>query len=430
MLPPEVEEGNHEYKRFFKNLSRERISELSTQMNWRLNEGNGIAYYYLGVDDDGSIYGRLTQKQIKYSKKILNQIARDNKSEITKEEDNKSWFKFTIKRNTITKKLIEKRILLLGDTNTCKSTFLAYIIKNKIDTEENKAKNFIISRKHELETGVTSAINYQYYLTDDIKYVFMDTPGLDEYIKTQMKIILSLDYDLVLYFPRFDSKEWKYRELFYKYFDFKKVPILEINLNTKSNIFPNINIKEPLINSETIKNIEPYLKKNIGKEISKELEFTVLQTIYLQDIGWLISGYIKNGIIKLNDNLIWFTEQSNEIKVKSIYDSKNSTPLETANMNNTITISCSLDNSILKYGFITNKNFEVIQKIKLFVKYENKKNDNDNLILYCENIRIPIEKNTNYWQVSNNIKIRTNILNKLCICFNNNLSYYGIFLIN
>ena len=47
-----------------------------------------------------------------------------------------------------------------------------------------------------------------------------------------------------------------------------------------------------------------------------------------------------------------------------------------------------------------------------------------------ENIKIPIEKTKNHWQVSNNIKIRTNVLNKLCICFNNNLSYYGIFLIN
>ena len=48
MLPPEVEEGNHEYKRFFKNIQKKRFIELSTQMAWRLEEGDGIAYLYWG----------------------------------------------------------------------------------------------------------------------------------------------------------------------------------------------------------------------------------------------------------------------------------------------------------------------------------------------------------------------------------------------
>ena len=42
MLPREIEEGNKEYKCYFNNIKKERFIELSTQMNWRLNEGNGI----------------------------------------------------------------------------------------------------------------------------------------------------------------------------------------------------------------------------------------------------------------------------------------------------------------------------------------------------------------------------------------------------
>ena len=45
-------------------------------MNWRLNEGNGICYYYIGVNDNGTIYDKLNQKQIKYSHLILNQLSK------------------------------------------------------------------------------------------------------------------------------------------------------------------------------------------------------------------------------------------------------------------------------------------------------------------------------------------------------------------
>ena len=65
MLPPEIEEGNIEYKCYFKDIRKQRFIELSTQMNWRLNEGNGTAYYYIGVNDNGTIYDRLTKDQIK-----------------------------------------------------------------------------------------------------------------------------------------------------------------------------------------------------------------------------------------------------------------------------------------------------------------------------------------------------------------------------
>ena len=66
MLSPEIEEGNIEYKRYLLNLSLARKEELATQMKWRLGEGNGTAFYYLGVEDDGSIY-QLTKEQSKES---------------------------------------------------------------------------------------------------------------------------------------------------------------------------------------------------------------------------------------------------------------------------------------------------------------------------------------------------------------------------
>ena len=45
----EIEEGNIEYKRKLTMTNIDRFDTLITQMNWRLNEGNGEAIYYTFV---------------------------------------------------------------------------------------------------------------------------------------------------------------------------------------------------------------------------------------------------------------------------------------------------------------------------------------------------------------------------------------------
>jgi GTPase len=40
-----------------------RIEHLTTQMSYRLNEGNGIAFYQIGVLDSGQVTG-LTELEI------------------------------------------------------------------------------------------------------------------------------------------------------------------------------------------------------------------------------------------------------------------------------------------------------------------------------------------------------------------------------
>ncbi|KXS18217.1 hypothetical protein M427DRAFT_54042 [Gonapodya prolifera JEL478] len=56
-LPPEVEEGNVEYKLRLTDVNTERLEHLTTQMKWRLHEGRGVAVYELGVSDDGTPMG-------------------------------------------------------------------------------------------------------------------------------------------------------------------------------------------------------------------------------------------------------------------------------------------------------------------------------------------------------------------------------------
>ena len=49
MLKPEKEEGNIEYKRLISNNSS-RLEALASQMKWRLTEGIGECYYYIGTN--------------------------------------------------------------------------------------------------------------------------------------------------------------------------------------------------------------------------------------------------------------------------------------------------------------------------------------------------------------------------------------------
>ena len=78
-FPNELYYGNIEYKLHLVNISDERIYRYSTQLNFRINEGNGKAYYLIGIYDNGSIKG-LDIQEIKESiynmlriKNVLNQ---------------------------------------------------------------------------------------------------------------------------------------------------------------------------------------------------------------------------------------------------------------------------------------------------------------------------------------------------------------------
>ena len=56
-LFPENNEGNVEYKWKLVDISYNKLHHLTTQMLYRLTEGNGTAEYYLGVYDNGDTTG-------------------------------------------------------------------------------------------------------------------------------------------------------------------------------------------------------------------------------------------------------------------------------------------------------------------------------------------------------------------------------------
>jgi len=56
-LPRENEIGKVEYKLILSGVTPERLQELASQMKYRLEEGDGEAFYVIGVSNEGEIIG-------------------------------------------------------------------------------------------------------------------------------------------------------------------------------------------------------------------------------------------------------------------------------------------------------------------------------------------------------------------------------------
>ena len=220
-MPPEVEEGNIEYKLRIDNKEHNRLVELSTQMRWRCSEGKAVsgiphAYYYIGIQDDGEI-GNIDMKIIKDSLK--------NFKKITDLADVKIDFLKIIKLNEGCVALIkvcpksdefgtpEVRTVLLGNTGVGKTSIIGTLTYGIKDDGEGKSRYNIFRYRHEHNSGKTSSIKYEIsgfiknkfinyseypdeiweniYSRSDIIINFIDVPGDLRFLKTTLFGIMS-----------------------------------------------------------------------------------------------------------------------------------------------------------------------------------------------------------------------------------------------
>ena len=377
MFPPENNEGNIEYKRHLASQElkstednfSERFHQLITQLKYRISEGNGTAIYYIGINDDGTIFD-ITREQKTTSLGNLKKMVLFLNLEISKILFFENYTKILIKEKNYFSNLPEKRILLLGDTNTGKTTFLAYLIKNKLDTANCKAKLFILNHKHEIETGKTSSLNYQQIVYNGIKYVFIDTPGDDicyhKNIKTRNKILLSFNFDLIIFMNKSES-EWKKRPLYVYFASYLKIPYLDVELFDKNSEINLINPKPQSLILNTINlNFRDEKNTNMLELSNRDCLFNLLQTYPHHDLGWIMSGYLKEGSLKVGQELFWFETNKELVTINSIYVNNESVNYAEAPLTLTITLK-KIDqvNNKPKNGFLTGSNYSQIYVIRL-----------------------------------------------------------------
>ena len=280
----------------------------------------------------------------------------------------------------------ELRIILLGDTNVGKTTFLSYLINNKLNSD---SRLFILNHKHEIESGETSSFNYQYINYNNKKYVFLDTPGNKDYIKTLNRVLLSLDIDLIIFFK--NNKEWEMKNIYYKYALMNNIKWIEFNLYSKVNNLPNINMKLP----PTQKLIMDFISNNINKKkiiSNNEVHFIILDFYPHPDLGWILSGFLKHGTLKIGQKLYCYNKNYKEVIVQSIHSNNIPVNKITSPVITTICLDKMHNISIKpKYGYLSNKKFSSINIVTIKWIYLEKK-ISDNISCYIQNNNIILQK--------------------------------------
>jgi GTPase len=353
-LDPEVEEGNIEYKRYLSDLTKQRLEEYVSQMIWRVREGDGEAIYYLGVEDDGTFYNWTTneKKQTLDSFKIIVKTAKMKIIKVVKvyyKVDGKrnNYFKIVIREKL--DEIIEKRILLLGDTQIGKTTLIANLNHSKIDEDKKEARMYLFTHKHEILSKQTSSFSYNYIVHDGIKWVLIEAPGDDKYIKTRNKIISSFgdSIDMCLFIENGIS-EWKWKSSYIDYCKERNILHTTINIYSESERFPNYNGKKLLDKNDFFTNIKNQL---IEKPKIKKTNFIVLQYFHNPHVGIILTGVLKSGnIIENKKYYLHLKNYIKEVNIKSIHmDGK---PMYKISGPKTISICIDSINQVRNYNGI------------------------------------------------------------------------------
>jgi GTPase len=167
-LPPEIEEGNVEYKLKLLNPTDSRFEHLVTQMNWRLKEGSGEAIYEIGVSDNGDLCG-LSQDDLDSSLKTLNRMAERLGATVTVIHRNcvqgypqeRFVAEVLVRKVPENQQFIDIRIAVLGNVEAGKSTLLGVLTQGELDNGRGRARLNLFRHLHEIQSGRTSSISHE-----------------------------------------------------------------------------------------------------------------------------------------------------------------------------------------------------------------------------------------------------------------------------
>ncbi|OWF43546.1 GTP-binding protein 2-like [Mizuhopecten yessoensis] len=170
-LPPEVEEGNIEYKLKLVNPSDFRLEHLVTQMKWRLEEGHGEAIYEIGVEDNGMLVG-LTDVELEASVRTLNKMAERlgattsvlRERQVDSDEGagcRKRALEILVRKVPDDQQFIDLRLAVLGNVDAGKSTLLGVLTQGELDNGRGRARLNLFQHLHEIQSGRTSSISHE-----------------------------------------------------------------------------------------------------------------------------------------------------------------------------------------------------------------------------------------------------------------------------
>jgi len=305
ILPPESEEDNIEYKRLlsYDSIDNLRIDSLVTQMRWRVKEGSGIAYYYLGVNDNGTIYGldELAAKETLHVFKQIVKLAQVEIASICKIKSNtKTYYKATIKEKCVIRP--EIRVIVVGPENSGKTTFVSGLVHKQPDNGHGYLRNMLLTHKHELYSGKSNSINIKTIedLELNLVYTFIDTPAniLENKIYLEKLIGIS-NFGIVI--TDTSSNPSSYIDQLVK----NSLDFIIINTKNSSSFNPNqinLDLCKPIPNNF----LSTWIKPNPSNQTflaSQPNSTFVLNILYSGDCLYLLTCVQVSGVLSLSDTI-------------------------------------------------------------------------------------------------------------------------------
>jgi len=162
-LPPEIEAGPVEYKRSLVNPSGERLNHLTSQLKWRLREGQGEALYEIGVEDDGAALGLSDEDMAKSIKNLIEMASRLNAevSCLCQCQGKEGVVAEMLVRELREDKYIDVRISVCGAVGSGKSTLIGVLCFGELDDGAGSVRVECFNHPHELASGQTSSISHE-----------------------------------------------------------------------------------------------------------------------------------------------------------------------------------------------------------------------------------------------------------------------------
>lgn len=443
ILPPEIEEGNIEYKRII-DCDNKKTVKFKTQLLWRLSEGKRIinkyeAIYYIGVEDNGNISG-LSIDSINNSIIKLNEIVIDCKAEIVSTNisysSNGVYAKVIIQKVQNDNSKEDIKIALLGCSESGKTTIISILTHDKKDNGNGSARSNIFRYNHEFINGHTSSIKQEIIGFNDNTLInynsnflsswenivnksdriisLIDLPGCNKYLKTTLYGIMAHkpDYIFIVVSPDDINNSIIDVEFYIKLCIQLKIKFIiiltKIDLLTNSvkekyiSILSNYNNKQVIIPiscvtgygvEHIIKVMTKLTSSNILTSSCDYTEFVINDTVFIPDVGLVIGGILQNGTIKIGDQLFIgpYDNKIHSAKVISIHKKQIPSKILYSGETGSLIVQHDADIKINKYMMLVDKYFltNFVNKFKI--------------ICYCNEITTQIKLNTEHVIFTGNI---------------------------
>ncbi len=206
-------------------LKKDRKQHLASQMKYRMEKGNGIAIYFIGVHDDGHLIG-LPEHKYNETIFVLENIAKEIGAEILEVEKHPAEYGYVAKAVIGKSKKNNKTHMLVGvagHVDHGKSTLVGTLTTGSLDNGSGRTRIFLDVQKHEIERGLSADLSFAVYGFCDGKPVrvknplkkkeksrvveecdkivsFVDTVGHEPWLRTTIRGIVGqkLSYGLVV----------------------------------------------------------------------------------------------------------------------------------------------------------------------------------------------------------------------------------------